>query len=112
MDADTTQYIDIDNNFHLEKITWMGAEHIGKLTFKTISCLWKQSLLSLLLQLILKKGLFQRWAGHPSLQSSKIQRIPGLKNIQCAEEIYRMAWSQTIGYAIPNKVRNRLYFHA
>ena len=36
-------------------------------------------------------------AGHPALQSSKIQKIPGLKNIQCGEEIYR--WLvQTINY--------------
>jgi hypothetical protein len=93
--CNTTQYIDIDNNFHLERLLGWCRAH-WQTTFKR-SLIYGNSLFYHSCCNSFSRRGFSKVAGHPSLQSSKIQKIPGLKNIQCAEEIYR--WLvQTIGY--------------
>lgn len=93
--CNTTQYIDINNKFHLESLLgWCGAH--WQTTFKR-SLVYGNSLFYHSCCNSFSRRGFSKVAGHPALQSCKIQRIPGLKNIQCGDEIYR--WLvQTISY--------------
>ena len=90
-----TQYIDISNKSHLGSLHgWCRAN--WQTTFKRSLVNGNSLFYHSCCNSFSRRG-FSKIAGHPALQSSRIQKIPGLKNVQCGEEIYR--WLvQTISY--------------